>query len=104
MLCSEDTNSSKKPAVSMIDLEEITTADIGKYNIVVLPSFVPSIDSYAHVLTKMARHSVNGVLLSFLTKEDTKLAGPLIEILEQWRQTVPEALQNLHLTSNMMEE
>jgi hypothetical protein len=77
----------------MIDLEDISTADIGMYDVVVLPSFVPSMDTYEHILTNMARQSVNGVLHAFLTKSDTELAGPLISILEQCKQEVPETLQ-----------
>ncbi|XP_028780424.1 probable ATP-dependent RNA helicase ddx5 [Neltuma alba] len=101
---SVDSDSRTKPAVSLIDFEHISTADIGKYDIVILPSFVPSIERYTHILTRMARHSVNGVLHSFLTKGDTKHVGPLIEILEQCGQQVPEALRNLRVTRNMMEE
>ena len=57
-----------------------------------------------HILTKMARRSVNGVLHSFLTKGDTELAGSLIAILEQCGQEVPQTLQDLHNTSNMLED
>jgi hypothetical protein len=88
----------------MIDLEDISTADIGMYDVVVLPSFVPSMDTYEHILTNMARQSVNGVLHAFLTKSDTELAGPLISILEQCKQEVPETLQDLHQASNMLED
>lgn len=89
----------------MIGLEHISTVDIGTYDVVVLPSFVPSMDTYVHILTKMARQSVNGVLHGFLTKGDTELAGPLISILEQCGQEVPQTLQDMHHhTSNMLED
>ncbi|XP_061360459.1 uncharacterized protein LOC133304435 [Gastrolobium bilobum] len=101
---SGDSNSRSKAGVSMIDLEDIFTTDIGTYDVVVLPSFVPSMDTYVHILTKMARHSVNGVLHSFLTKRDAELAGPLIAILEQCGQEVAQTLQDLHHTSNMLED
>ncbi|KAK4279570.1 hypothetical protein QN277_011329 [Acacia crassicarpa] len=101
---SVDSDSSTKRAVALIDLEHISTADIRKYDIVILPSFVPSIERYTHILSKMARHSINGVLLSLLTKGDTKHVGPLIKILEQCGQEVPEALRSLHATPHMMEE
>ncbi|OIW07772.1 hypothetical protein TanjilG_03559 [Lupinus angustifolius] len=81
--------------VSVVYLEHILTTDIGVYDVVILPSFVPSTDSYVHILTKMARQSVNGVLHSYLTKRDTELAGPLVEILEQCGQKVPPTLKSL---------
>ena len=85
-------------------MDLIITADIGKYDVVVLPNFVPTMDKYIHILTKMARHSAHGVLYTFLTKEDSKLAGSFIEILEQCGQLVPKALQNLCLISDMVDE
>ncbi|KAJ1404225.1 P-loop containing nucleoside triphosphate hydrolase [Sesbania bispinosa] len=101
---SVDLESRLRPVVSMIDLEHIFTADIGTYDVIVLPNFVPSMDTYVHILTKMARQSVNGVLHCFLTKEDTELAGPLISILEQCGQEVSQTLRDMHDTSNMLED
>ncbi|KAK7277255.1 hypothetical protein RIF29_18406 [Crotalaria pallida] len=60
---SVDSKSGLGPMVSVIELENILTTDIGDYDVVVLPSFVPSMDSYVHILTHMARQSVNGCLL-----------------------------------------
>lgn len=89
-----------KPAVSIIDTEQIRSADLEQYEFVVIPSFVLPIESYVQVLTRMARHTINGVLHSFLTKENAVLARPLAGILEQCGQAVPEALRNLCLTSS----
>ncbi|TKY53465.1 Pre-mRNA-processing ATP-dependent RNA helicase prp5 [Spatholobus suberectus] len=100
----DSVDSDSRAVVSLIDLEHISTTDIGTYDVVVLPSFVPSRDTYVHILTKMARQSVNGVLHSFLTKGDTELAVPLIAVLEQCGQEVPQTLQDLHHTSNMLED
>ncbi|RDX90580.1 hypothetical protein CR513_27538, partial [Mucuna pruriens] len=97
-------DSDSKAVVSVIDLGQISTTDIGTYDVVVLPSFVPSMDTYVHILTKMARQSVNGVLHSFLTERDAELAAPLIAVLEQCGQEVPQTLQDLHHTSNMLED
>ncbi|CAK8571184.1 unnamed protein product [Lathyrus sativus] len=94
----------KRRLVTMIDLEDISTADIGMYDAIVLPSFVPTMDTYEHILTNMARQSVNGILHGFLTKRDTEYAGPLISILEQCGQEVPETLKDLHKSSNMSED
>ncbi|XP_027366359.1 ATP-dependent RNA helicase DBP3 [Abrus precatorius] len=100
----DSVDSNSRPLVSVIDLEHIFTKDIGTYDVVVLPSFVPSIDTYVHILTMMARQSVNGVLHSFLTKGDAELAAPLIAVLEKCGQEVPQTLQDLHHTSNMLED
>ncbi|XP_059628410.1 uncharacterized protein LOC132271141 isoform X2 [Cornus florida] len=87
--------SKKRSAVLVVDAEQICTADLGEFEVVIIPDFVHSIDSYLQMLTRMARYSVNGMLHSFLTREEAQLVRPLIEILEQCRQTVPESLRNL---------
>jgi hypothetical protein len=90
-----DFDSKMKPSVSIIDVDQISTANLEEYEIVIIPSFVLPIDSYVHVLIRMARHTINGMLHSFVTKENSALAGLLIEILEQCGQAVPEALRHL---------
>ncbi|XVF75703.1 hypothetical protein PTKIN_Ptkin13bG0208000 [Pterospermum kingtungense] len=84
-----------RPAVSIIDTEHISSTDLGEYGVVIIPDFVLLIDDYVHILTRMARHTINGELHSFLTKDDARHASRLIEIIEQCEQTVPEALRNL---------
>uniref|UniRef100_A0A2K1ZAM0 Uncharacterized protein n=1 Tax=Populus trichocarpa TaxID=3694 RepID=A0A2K1ZAM0_POPTR len=79
------------------------TTDLAFYETVIFPNFVQSIDNYVQTLTRMARHTINGVSHSFLTTEDAPIAGPRIKILEQCGQAVPDALRNLHLTSSMLE-
>ncbi|XP_057979526.1 uncharacterized protein LOC131165603 isoform X4 [Malania oleifera] len=96
--------SKRSPAVSLINVEHINATDLEEYEVVIIPDFALSIHIYVQVLTRMARHSVNGVLLSFLTPEDALLAGPLIDTLEQCGQAVPESLRNMcHSTSSMLE-
>ncbi|XP_039067288.1 probable ATP-dependent RNA helicase ddx5 [Hibiscus syriacus] len=84
-----------RPAVSIIDTEHINSTDLGEYGVVIVPDYVPSVDYYVQILTRMARHTVNGILHSFLTKDDARHAGPLIGILEQCGLAVPEELKNL---------
>lgn len=98
-----DTNIRMKPVVSVINVERISTTNLAFYETVILPNFVPSIDNYVQILTRMARHSIKGNFHSFLTKEDALIARPLMGILEQCGQAVPEALRNLHLTSSVPE-
>lgn len=98
-----DTNIRMKPVVSVINVECISTTNLAFYETVILPNFVPSIDNYVQILTRMARHSIKGNFHSFLTKEDALIARPLMGILEQCGQAVPEALRNLHLTSSVPE-
>ncbi|TYJ15972.1 hypothetical protein E1A91_A10G219200v1 [Gossypium mustelinum] len=83
------------PTVYIIHTENISCTDLGEYGVVIIPDFVLSIDDYLQILTRMARHTVNGVLHSFLTKDDSRHAGSLIEILEQCGQEVAEELRNL---------
>ncbi|KAF5446255.1 hypothetical protein F2P56_031893 [Juglans regia] len=97
-------NSKMKNEVSMINMEQIKTTDLEEYCLVIIPNFVLPIDSYVHVLTRMARHTVNGALHSFLTEENAAIAEPLTDILEQCGQAVPEALRDLCLTSSTREQ
>ncbi|KDP45031.1 hypothetical protein JCGZ_01531 [Jatropha curcas] len=92
---SPDLDCRMKPTVSVINTQDIDTSDLGVYEIVILPNFVLSIDNYIQILTRMARYTIHGILHSLLTEEDAMLAGPLIEILEQCGQPVPEALRTL---------
>ncbi|KAM2845774.1 hypothetical protein COP1_028180 [Malus domestica] len=84
-----------RPTVSMIHIDQIGATDFSEYEVVVLPDLILSIDSYVQILMKMARYSVNGVLHSLFSREDAKLAAPLIKILEQCGQAVPEALRKM---------
>ncbi|KAA8534505.1 hypothetical protein F0562_032022 [Nyssa sinensis] len=97
-------NSKTGPAVFVIDMEHINTYDLGKFEVVIICDFGPSIDYYIDILTRMARCTVNGKLHSFFTIEDAHMAGPLIEILEQCGQAVPEPLRKLcHSSQSMLE-
>ncbi|PRQ56294.1 putative RNA helicase [Rosa chinensis] len=105
--CSEVGNSMElkgkmKPAVSMIDADQIHTSELGEYECVVIYDCTLSIESYVRILTNMARYTVNGVLHTFFTTEDAKLAGPLIKILEQCGQSVPEALRKMSVSSAIL--
>lgn len=98
----EESGDSRRRAVSVIDIDQISTTDFSKYDIVIILDFVLSIDSYVQILTRMARYTVNGLLHSILTDEDAGIAGPLIEILEKCEQVVPKALRNMYVASSMV--
>ncbi|KAJ0103067.1 hypothetical protein Patl1_05953 [Pistacia atlantica] len=98
-----DADNRIRPDISIIDEEQISTAELSEYEVVIIPDFVTSIINYVRILTSMARHTVRGVLHSFLTKDDAPHVGELIEILANCGQTVPEALRDLCLTSPMVE-
>lgn len=83
----------------MIDKDQMSTVELGEYEVIIIPDFILSIENYVEILTSMARHTVNGVLHSFMTKEDAPHVGQMIGILEQCGQVVPEALRDLCLTS-----
>lgn len=84
-----------RPEVSMIDMDQIGTTELGEYEVVIIPDMTLPIESYVQILTRMARYTVNGVLHSLFTREDAELAGPLTKILEQCGQAVPEALRKM---------
>ncbi|OMO56596.1 hypothetical protein COLO4_35597 [Corchorus olitorius] len=90
-----------RPVVSIVDTDHISSTDLGEYDVVTIPDFVLSIDDYVQILTRMAQHTVNGVLHTFLIKDDEEHVGPLIKILEQCGQAVPEALRKLCEASHL---
>lgn len=83
--------------VSVIDINHMDEADLGEFQVIIISDFVPAIDTYVHILTRMARHSVNGVLHSFFTEKDSSLANSLIDILQQCGEMVPESLKKFVL-------
>ncbi|KAJ8640059.1 hypothetical protein MRB53_016753 [Persea americana] len=87
-------SSEKGVAVSVMDKDHISMCqNIEEFEIVIFVDF-PSIDDYTGILTKMARHSVDGGLHIFLHEADVLSAGPLIKLLEQCSQPVPKTLKN----------
>ncbi|XP_050938783.1 pre-mRNA-processing ATP-dependent RNA helicase prp5 isoform X2 [Cucumis melo] len=84
--------------VAKTHIEQISTIDIGIYESIFILSAFPPMDKYVEILTGMARHTVNGVLHSFISKEEASVAGSLVEILEQCGQDVPKTVRNLSLT------
>lgn len=87
-----------RPVVAKTDIEQINTIDLGTYESIFILSAFPPIDKYVEILTGMARHTNNGVLHSFISKEEASVAGSLVEILEQCGQDVPKTVRNLSLT------
>ncbi|XP_058087440.1 ATP-dependent RNA helicase DBP3 [Magnolia sinica] len=88
-------DSKKRLSVSVMDKEQIGgCTDVGDFEIVVFVDFPSSIDDYVEVLTAMARCSVDGALHSFFCPADMQSAGPLVQVLEQCAQPVPDILRN----------
>ncbi|CAK9313380.1 unnamed protein product [Citrullus colocynthis] len=86
-----------RPVVAKIGIEQINTTDLGNYESIFILCAFPPIDKYVQILTGMARHTVNGVLHSFISRDEALVAGSLVEILEQCGQDVPETVRNLSL-------
>ncbi|XP_021902114.1 pre-mRNA-processing ATP-dependent RNA helicase prp5 [Carica papaya] len=98
-----DSDDRVRPVVSMINTDQISSTSLEEYDIIILPEFVPAIQNYVQILTRMARCTVKGALHSFLTEDDALQAGPLVEILEKCGQAVPEALRKLCCTQPVFE-
>lgn len=96
--------SDKGVAVSVMDKDHLSMClNIEEFEIVMFVDF-SSIDDYIGILTKMARHSIDGALHIFLNKVDVLSAGPLIKVLEQCSQPVPETIKNcLNPSSSVLE-
>ena len=97
-LFSSEVDSRSRPVVAKIDMEQINTIDLGNYDSIFILYAFPPIDKYVQILTGMARHTVNGVLHTFITKEEASFAGSLVELLEECGQAVPETVRNSSLT------
>lgn len=81
-------------SISVKDVDGIRGADVGEFEIVIFLE-CPSIEGYGSILTKMSRHSIAGAVHCFFSEADAPLARPLIKVLEQCDQTVPEILKRL---------
>lgn len=54
-----------------------------------------NIESYIHRIGRTGRAGENGFAMTFLTEKDWKLAEPLVRVLSETKQPVPEKLQEL---------
>ncbi|XP_020581504.1 ATP-dependent RNA helicase DBP3 [Phalaenopsis equestris] len=89
------TNGEKSGTVLIKDLNDLHDLHMDKLEIVIIVDFPSSIMDYIAVLTKVARHTLVGVLHSFFSTVDAPLAPSLIEVLEQCGQVAPEFLRSL---------
>lgn len=85
--------SEKVTEVTVKDNENVLKSDVEEFEIVMFVD-LPSIEVYVEILTRIARHAVTGVLHSFFCKADAALSQPLINVLEQCGQMVPEVLRS----------
>lgn len=93
---SSEVESRKMPAVSVMDMQHATDADLSDYELVIVSNFELPMDNYIQILTGMARSTVDGKLHTLLTCKDAMVAAaPLVEILEHCGQEVPDALKRL---------
>ncbi|AEC08147.1 unnamed protein product [Arabidopsis thaliana] len=88
---------SRKPVAHLIDFEQLDTTVMRDSETVLLPDFFPSIEIYTQILTSMARESAHGVLHSYITEKDAASyqAGPLVNVLENCGQNVPDRWRNM---------
>ncbi|CAH2060251.1 unnamed protein product [Thlaspi arvense] len=92
---------SRKPLARLIDIEQLDTTVMKDFETVLLPDFVPSLDTYVQILTSMARDSVHGELHSFLTEKEAVSypAGLVVNVLEDCGHKVPEFWRNMDTSS-----
>ncbi|KAH0449552.1 hypothetical protein IEQ34_020244 [Dendrobium chrysotoxum] len=89
------TNGEKSGSVMVKDLDNLLDFPMDKFEIVMIVDFPSSIKDYNAILTKIARHTLVGVLHSLFSTVDAPLAESLIEVLEQCGQVVPPFLKSL---------
>ncbi|XP_068660128.1 DEAD-box ATP-dependent RNA helicase 20 [Aristolochia californica] len=94
-------HSGSRVAVSVIDEQKLfSRTDIKDLEVVVFLDF-PPFDEYVRILTTMARQSADGMLHSFFCKANASSAAPLIKLLEECAQPVPDNLRNYLNSSSM---
>eukprot|EP00457_Paulinella_chromatophora_P003942 gb/GEZN01003952.1/.p1 GENE.gb/GEZN01003952.1/~~gb/GEZN01003952.1/.p1 ORF type:complete len:454 (+),score=58.44 gb/GEZN01003952.1/:29-1390(+) len=69
--------------------------DIPNVRIVINYEFPLRIEHYIHRIGRTARAGQKGKAISFFTPSDKRLASPLVQVLQETGQEVPEALQEL---------
>ncbi|XP_020527369.1 DEAD-box ATP-dependent RNA helicase 20 isoform X1 [Amborella trichopoda] len=88
--------SEKGVVVSVTDKDSIgRTEDIGVFQTIFFYDFPSSIEEYVEILSKMETHLIKGVIYSLCSGVDAPLAKPLIKVMEQHAQPVPETLKML---------
>ncbi|CAN8247398.1 unnamed protein product [Cochlearia groenlandica] len=90
-----------KPLACLIDIEQVDTTVMRKFETVLLPDFFPTVDTYIQILTSMARDGVHGTLHSFITKEEAAnyQAGELVNVLDECGQKVPDPWKTMYAAS-----
>jgi len=71
--------------------------DIPRVRYVINYDSPDSIESYIHRIGRTGRAGEKGYAMTFLTERDAKLAGPLVQVLNQTQQQIPEKLRELEL-------
>lgn len=96
----------RKGQVDVLLLTEdvITEMDISAIRTVINYEFPTTIDVYRHILTGMARHTMNGVLHSFCSGAAAPLALQLMDVLLQCLQPVPPSLTMLGDAATAIEQ
>ncbi|PKA47561.1 DEAD-box ATP-dependent RNA helicase 30 [Apostasia shenzhenica] len=82
-------------SVTVKDLENLQDIYITKFKTVIIVDFPKSIDDYVGILMKMAQQTLTGMLHSFFSEADSRLAQSFIMVLEQCSQVVPGFLRSL---------
>ncbi|ONK77627.1 uncharacterized protein A4U43_C02F8780 [Asparagus officinalis] len=87
------TNGEKVIIMSLKDMDSIVGLDVEEFEIVIFLE-CPSTEVYVAILKNMARYCIAGAVHCLFSKSDASLAQPLIKVLEQCDQAVPESLKS----------
>ncbi|KAJ3703740.1 hypothetical protein LUZ61_007445 [Rhynchospora tenuis] len=82
----------KTMRVVVKDQQSLQLDKVENFEMVLLVDFPSSIEEYVGILTRMARHSVTGVVHSLFCQADAHLAKRLINLLSECKQAVPQFL------------
>ena len=69
--------------------------DIKDITHVINYDFPAQLEDYVHRIGRTARAGASGTAISFFTKENARMAGDLIHILQEAKQAVPQELVTL---------
>jgi len=69
--------------------------DIPRVRYVINYDAPDNIESYIHRIGRTGRAGEQGYAMTFLTEKDARLAGPLIQVLKETHQNIPDKLEEL---------
>jgi hypothetical protein len=77
------------------DKQSLQLNKVENFEMVLIADFPSAIEEYVEILTRIARHSLTGVVHGLFCQSDAHLAKSLVNLLTECKQVVPQFLLDL---------